>query len=59
MSIRFLPYGGPISSSQAISASYAFTTDSIPISASFAEYAVSGSPGPQGPPYITVNAQFP
>lgn len=55
MSIEFFPFNIPVSTSRAISASLALTTDTIPVTASFAEFAVNNV-GPTGPPAITVNA---
>lgn len=61
MSISFYPLGIPFSSSLAISASFAVSSSigGLPYTASFASYSIEASPGPQGPPYGIVNADYP
>lgn len=52
MSFQFLPLGAPVSTSFAISASYAQTSVVTSLSASIAEKCTS-CPGPTGPSYTT------
>ena len=53
MTIRFFPLGIPFSSSYAVSASYANTVISTPVSASIAQFSITYV-GPTGPAANTV-----
>lgn len=53
MTIRFFPLGIPFSSSYAVSASYANTVISTPVSASIAQFSITYV-GPAGPAAKTV-----
>lgn len=59
MSIQFFPLGIPLSSSFALSASFAVTTSAagFPVSAALAEFSVN-NPGPTGSAFIIVSASL-
>jgi hypothetical protein len=60
MTIRFFPFGIPVSSSHAVSGSLALSTPAgaFPVSAALAEFAVNNI-GPTGPAFIEINSTSP